>query len=86
MVQVAAALLFAVAAGLGLTVILAMLKNNESAILSALLGEGAFPVEAAPHPGPAPAVVTLRRSPERHASPRPVRSTLPARPQLSRAA
>ena len=50
MVQVAAALLFAVAAGLGLTVILAMLKNNDAAILSALLGEGAFPVEAAPQP------------------------------------
>ena len=43
MVQVAAALLFALAAGLGVTVILAMLKNNEDAILSALLGEGAFP-------------------------------------------
>ena len=38
MVQVAAALLFALAAGLGITVILAMLKSNESAILSALLG------------------------------------------------
>ena len=35
MVQVAAALLFALAAGLGVTVILAMLKNNEDAILSA---------------------------------------------------
>ena len=47
MVQVAAALLFTLAAGLGVTVILAMLKNNENAILSALLGEGAFPVDAA---------------------------------------
>src|SRR3546814_10283588 len=43
MVQVAAVFLFALAAGLGLTVILAMLKSNGAAILSALLGEGAFP-------------------------------------------
>lgn len=86
MVQVAAALLFAVAAGLGLTVILAMLKNNDAAILSALLGEGAFPVEAAPQPGPAPAVITLRRLPERRAGQRPVRSIVHLQPQLSRAA
>ena len=46
MVQVAAALLFALAAGLGVTVILVMLRNNEDAILSALLGEGAFPADA----------------------------------------
>lgn len=86
MVQVAAALLFAIAAGLGLTVILAMLKNNETAILSALLGEGAFPAEAAPQPGPAPAVITLRRSPERRVAPRPARSIVRVQPQLSRAA
>jgi hypothetical protein len=52
MVQVAAALLFALAAGLGVTVILAMLKNNENAILSALLGEGAFPVDTARRDAP----------------------------------
>jgi hypothetical protein len=83
MVQVAAALLFAVAAGLGVTVIIAMLRNNESAILSALLGEGAFPVPGAPHPGAAAQVVTLRRSAGRRDAPRPVRQT---RPALSRAA
>ena len=51
MVQVAAALLFTLAAGLGVTVILAMLKNNENAILSALLGEGAFAADVAPFVG-----------------------------------
>jgi len=86
MVQVAAALLFTVAAGLGLTVILAMLKNNETAILSALLGEGAFPADAAPQPGPASQVITLRRSPARRDAPRPVRSAGYVKPQLSRAA
>ena len=86
MVQVAAALLFAVAAGLGLTVILAMLRNNEDAILSALLGEGAFPAEAAPLPGPAPQRITLRRSPERRDAPRPVRVAVCTQPMLSRAA
>ncbi len=86
MVQVAAALLFALAAGLGVTVILAMLKNNENAILSALLGEGAFPVETAPLPGPASQKVTLRRSPARRDTPRPVRAAARIQPQLSRAA
>ena len=65
MVQVAAALLFALAAGLGLTVILAMLKSNGDAILSALAGEGAFPADAAPQPGP-PTVIK-----QRPAAPRP---------------
>ena len=86
MVQVAAALLFAVAAGLGLTVILAMLKNNEAAILSALLGEGAFPVDPAPQPGPMSQVVKLRRSPARRDAARPLHATAGARPQFSRAA
>ena len=86
MVQVAAALLFAVAAGLGLTVILAMLKNNENAILSALLGEGAFPADAAPQPGPVPQKVTLRRSPARREAARPVRTAVRMQPALSRAA
>jgi hypothetical protein len=84
MVQVAAALLFAVAAGLGLTVILAMLKNNETAILSALMGEGAFPAGAAPQPGPASRVITLRRSPERRDAPRALRTAV--RAPISRAA
>lgn len=82
MVQVAAALLFAIAAGLGITVILAMLKNNESAILSALLGEGAFPIATGPVTGPANDAVPLRR----RDAPRPVRAVLTARPVLSRAA
>jgi len=86
MVQVAAALLFALAAGLGVTVILGMLKNNEDAILSALLGEGAFPVNAAPHSGPASRKVTLRRSPARRDAPRPVRAAVRTQPAISRAA
>lgn len=86
MVQVAAALLFALAAGLGVTVILAMLKNNENAILSALLGEGAFPVDTAPEAGPAPQRMTLRRSPARRDTPRLVRAVVRVQPQLSRAA
>ena len=86
MVQVAAALLFAVAAGLGLTVILAMLRNNENAILSALLGEGAFPAEPSPQPGPDLQVLTLRRSPVRRAAPHPILAAARARPQFSRAA
>jgi hypothetical protein len=86
MVQVAAALLFALAAGLGITVILAMLKNNEDAILSALLGEGAFPAEAAPRTGPVPHQVTLRRPPARRESPRPVHAAARMQPALSRAA
>ncbi|XVJ64454.1 MAG: hypothetical protein HEQ22_10755 [Sphingopyxis sp.] len=86
MVQVAAALLFAVAAGLGITVILAMLKNNENAILSALLGEGAFPFPAAPTAGPSPQAVTPRRIAARRDAPRPLRAAVATRPQLSRAA
>ncbi|HEY0596337.1 hypothetical protein [Sphingopyxis sp.] len=86
MVQVAAALLFALAAGLGVTVILAMLKNNENAILSALLGEGAFPVDIAPQSGPTPLKVTLRRSPARRDAPRTVRAAGRLQPALSRAA
>jgi len=86
MVQVAAALLFVFAAGIGVTVILAMLRNNENAILSALLGEGAFPVETAPQPGPAPQKVTLRRSPARRDAARPVRAAVRMQPALSRAA
>ena len=85
MVQVAAALLFTLAAGLGVTVILAMLKNNENAILSALLGEGAFSVENAPHAGPAAQKVTLRRSAARRDAPRPVRAAR-MQPAVSRAA
>jgi len=86
MVQVAAALLFAIAAGLGITVILAMLKTNENAILSSLLGEGAFPMQSNPHPGPATNVVKLRQHGDRRVAPRPVRLTGRAEPQFSRAA
>lgn len=84
MVQVAAALLFALAAGVGITVILAMLKSNEDAILSALTGEGAFPIHGAPDAGPAPRVLPLRRASARRDAPRPIRTTV--QPQLSRAA
>ncbi|MEI4508923.1 hypothetical protein WBQ88_19940 [Sphingopyxis sp. CCNWLW253] len=86
MVQVAAALLFALAAGLGVTVILAMLKNNENAILSALLGDGAFPAETAPQSGPLPQKMTLRRSSARRDAPRPIRAAARMQPALSRAA
>ena len=86
MVQVAAAILFALAAGLGVTVILVMLRNNEDAILSALLGEGAFPADAAPQSGPAPQKVTLRRSPARREAPRPIRAAARMQPAISRAA
>ncbi|ABF53673.1 hypothetical protein [Sphingopyxis alaskensis] len=87
MVQVAAALLFALAAGLGITVILAMLKSNETAILSALLGEGAFPIAAAPESEPVPGAVAVRRPASRR---RPVSRRLAVagamRTQFSRAA
>ena len=86
MVQVAAALLFTLAAGIGVTVILAMLKSNENAILSALLGEGAFPVDAATHAGPTPQKVTLRRAPARRDTPRAVRPAIRMQPALNRAA
>ena len=86
MVQVAAALLFTLAAGLGVTVILAMLKNNENAILSALLGEGAFAADVAPQSGPVPQKMTLLRSPARRDAPRPIRAAVRMQPALSRAA
>lgn len=78
MVQVAAALLFALAAGLGITVILAMLKSNETAILSALLGEGAFAGDAAPQPGPATVIKLRPSAPRRH-----IARAIVARPQRS---
>lgn len=81
MVQVAAALLFALAAGLGVTVILAMLRTNGDAILSALAGEGAFPADAAPQPGPATVIKLRPSAPRRHIS-----RAITARPQLSCAA
>ncbi len=86
MVQVAAALLFTLAAGLGITVILVMLKSNETAILSALLGEGAFPVATAPESDPTTRVLPLRQAAARRDMPRRVSAAMPVRPQLSRAA
>lgn len=78
MVQVAAALLFAIAAGLGVTVILAMLRSNVDAILSALLGEGAFTSSAAPGPVSDGNAIKLRAAPVRrlgtHRSRAPSRS------------
>jgi len=81
MVQVAAALLFALAAGLGLMVIAAMVRSNGDAILSALAGDGAFPAAAGPSPSPAPQIVSVRRS-----APRGARVPSALRPQLRRAA
>lgn len=86
MVQVAAALLFALAAGLGVTVVLAMLKNNKDAILSALLGEGAFPATATRQPDPARNEVTRRRPLGRRDAPRPIRAAAQTQPAISRAA
>ncbi len=86
MVQVAAALLFAIAAGIGITVILAMLSRNENAILSALLGEGAFPAETAPQPGPAPVIKLRPSAPRRHVARAITARTEFGRPQFSRAA
>ena len=82
MVQVAAALLVAIAAGLGVAVIVAMVRSNADAILSALAGDGAFPIASAPQPGPASTVIKLRPSAPRHHISRAVA----ARPQFSRAA
>lgn len=86
MAQVAAALLFALAAGLGITVILAMLKSNETAILSALLGEGAFARDAAPQPGPATIIKLRPSAPRRHVARAIVARAHHSQPQLSRAA
>lgn len=86
MVQVAAALLFALAAGLGITVILAMLKANETAILSALLGEGAFATDSAPQPGPATMIKLRPSAPRRHIARAIVARSPCSQPQFSRAA
>ena len=86
MVQVAAALLFTVAAGLGMTVILAMLRNNEDAVVSALLGEGAFPDKIAAPAGPDPHRITLRRAHGRRPAHRSMGPRLRAQPLVSRAA
>jgi len=85
MLQLAAALLFALAAGLGIAVILGMLKTNGEAVLSALAGEGAFPAATGPRTGPAPQAIPLRRAAERRSAPRPL-CVIGTRPPLSRAA
>ena len=82
MFQIAAALLFAVAAGLGVAVIALMLKTNRDAILSALLGEGAFPFAPAPRPDTAPRGRMSRRP--RRDAPRPAHAAI--RAGFSRAA
>ena len=81
MLQIAAALLFAAAAGLGLTVIVMMLKTNGQAVLSALAGEGAFPSLATPQPDPVSRLAAPARLRHRHAAPRRA-----SHPLLSRAA
>lgn len=86
MVQVATALLFALAAGLGITVILAMLKSNESAILSALLGEGAFSIAPSPESDPSVTALPTRRSATRREGSRRMSVAIAGRPQFSRAA
>lgn len=85
MLQVAAALLFTLAAGLGLAVILAMLTSNGNAILSALAGDGAFPADGVPA-SPAPAAATTRQRPARRLPVGSVSRAIAAQPLLSRAA
>lgn len=84
MFQIIAALLFAVAAGLGVAVMVLMLKNNGDAILSALAGEGAFPLDPAPRPDAAPQGTAARRA--RRNAPRPACAAIAGRARLSRAA
>ena len=63
MVQVAASLLFVIACGYALIVLVGMIRTNADPILSALCGEGAFPVGHGPVDAPAayqPALI-LRR-------------------------
>lgn len=86
MVQLAAALLFALAAGLGIVVILGMFRANGDAILSALAGEGAFPIAASPSSGPAPRAAAPRRPVQRRDAPRPLPAIASPRPLLRRAA
>lgn len=87
MFQIATSLLFAVAALTSAGAILAMLKNNQAAIWSALIGHGAFPITQTPENGPAaqmlPQLLPLPRT-SRRLSPR--RSLASAQPQFSRAA
>lgn len=85
MIQVAAALLFAIAASLGLTVILAMLKNNENAIIAALLGEGAFAGHTAPATDPLPNAASAQRAAFHRAAPRMGPGAAYIRVQLRRA-
>lgn len=83
MFQVATSLIFAIAALASAAAILAMLKNNQAAIWSALVGRGAFPISPTPENGPAaqmlPAPRTARRASQRRNFPS-------AQPQFSRAA
>lgn len=52
MFQVVTSTLFAVAALASMAAIAAMVRNNQSAIWSALRGRGAFPAAPAPEKGP----------------------------------
>lgn len=61
MFQVAASLIFVAACGFGLIVILSMLGRNADAIMSALMGEGAFSGISQPAIGPARRANAMRR-------------------------
>lgn len=63
MVQLGASLLFAIACGYALIVLVGMLRANADTILSALCGEGAFPAAQGPVDAPATyqPILTLRR-------------------------
>lgn len=67
MMQVTTSLLFVAAAIASLAAILAMLKNNQSAIFSALAGRGAFPMATTPEKGPAAQIIYVARPARRTA-------------------
>ncbi len=85
MFQVAASLVFVAACGFGLTVILAMLRRNADAIMSALMGEGAFASIAQPTKGPPRRATAARRVTQPTAAPAPSFATSRSQ-QFSRAA
>lgn len=61
MLQMAIALLFTLAGGGAIMVILTMISSNATPIWSALIGEGAFPAHRAPQGGLAPVSLPRRR-------------------------
>ncbi|WP_081944852.1 hypothetical protein [Sphingopyxis sp. MWB1] len=77
MLQIAIALLFTLAGGGAVMVILAMLASNAAPIWSSLIGEGAFPAYRTPQSGLAPNSLPPRRAPSNRRSPQ-AKKALPA--------